>query len=230
LLAEETKEQIREAYSRLVEQKSLSPRWGQRQMIAEIANTLSRIGVEDAELEPHAVIEAGTGTGKTIAYALAAIPVARALNKSLVISTATIALQEQLVLKDLPDIRHHSGLQFQFVLAKGRRRYVCLSKLDHILASGGQQDAVMPLYPDEQQQPLGRDAPPVYNAMLDALSRGEWDGDRDNWDQEIAEPVWVGVTTENSQSSGRRCPNVGQGSLFNARGAPQNADATVTNQ
>ena len=229
LLTEDTKQHIRDAYFRLVEAKGLNARWGQRQMIAEIANTLARIDEPDAELAPHCVIEAGTGTGKTIAYAVAAIPVAQALGKSLVISTATIALQEQLVLKDLPDIRHHSGLQFQFVLAKGRRRYVCLSKLDKLLAAGGQENAVIPLYPDEVGAPLNSEAMPVYNAMLDGLSRGEWDGDRDNWFQEIAEDVWFGVTTDHSQCSGRRCPNISQCSFFKARDALQTADVIVTN-
>ncbi len=229
MLTEVTKQHIRDAYFRLVEEKSLSPRWGQRQMVAEIANTLARIGEPAAEQAPHCVIEAGTGTGKTIAYTVAAIPVAQALEKSLVISTATIALQEQLVLKDLPDIRHHSGLDFEFVLAKGRRRYVCLSKLDHVLAVGGQESGVMPLYPDEMGMPLAADALPVYNSMLDALGRGEWDGDRDNWDQEIAEDVWFGVTTDHSQCTGRRCPNVSQCSFFQARDALQNADVIVTN-
>ena len=63
MLAEELKQEIREAYSRLVEAKSLSPRWGQRQMIAEIANTLARIPESgEPEEPPVCVIEAGTGT------------------------------------------------------------------------------------------------------------------------------------------------------------------------
>jgi ATP-dependent DNA helicase DinG len=229
LLTEATKQHIRDAYFRLVEEKGLNPRWGQRQMIAEIAKTLARIDEPDGELAPHCVIEAGTGTGKTIAYAVAAIPVAQALGKSLIISTATIALQEQLVIKDLPDIRHHSGLQFQFVLAKGRRRYVCLSKLDKLLASGAQDSAIIPLYPDEMDTPMSSEALPVYNSMLDGLSRGEWDGDRDNWTQEVSEDVWFGVTTDHSQCSGRRCPNISQCSFFKARDALQTADVIVTN-
>ena len=107
-----------------MDSKSLTPRWGQRQMIAEIANTLAKIPAEgdlgSAQVgdEPAVcVIEAGTGTGKTIAYAVAAIPMALALNKRLVVSTATIALQEQFVNKDLPDIKKHSGLDFSFTLA-----------------------------------------------------------------------------------------------------------------
>jgi ATP-dependent DNA helicase DinG len=229
LLDEATKQAIRDAYFRLMEEKSLSPRWGQRQMIAEIANTLARIGEDDPDHSPHCVIEAGTGTGKTIAYAVAAIPVAQALGKTLTISTATIALQEQLVHKDLPDIRHHSGLQFSFVLAKGRRRYVCLSRLDKLLGSGGEVEAALPLYPDELGVPLSSEALPVYTRMLDALGRGEWDGDRDNWSQEVSEEIWYGVTTDHSQCSGRRCPNVGQCSFFQARDALQSADVIVTN-
>jgi Rad3-related DNA helicase len=54
---------------------------------------------------PIAVIEAGTGTGKTIAYVIPAIIMARSLGKRLVIATATVALQEQLMHKDLPDIQ-----------------------------------------------------------------------------------------------------------------------------
>jgi len=124
LLSEELKGGIRRAYTAIIEGKSLSPRWGQRQMIAEIANSLARIPGpgESATAPAVCVIEAGTGTGKTIAYAVAAIPIARAMNKRLVVATATIALQEQFVNKDLPDIRRHSGLDFSFALAKGRRR------------------------------------------------------------------------------------------------------------
>jgi ATP-dependent DNA helicase DinG len=229
LLDELTKQQIRDAYFRLVEEKSLSPRWGQRQMIAEIANALARIEDGDGGAAPVCVVEAGTGTGKTIAYAVAAIPVAQALGKKLIVSTATIALQEQFVNKDLPDIRRHSGLEFDFVLAKGRRRYVCLSKLDKALDAGAQEQAVIPLYPDEFSPAAASEALPAYTEMLDAIGRGEWDGDRDNWPREIPEDIWFGATTDHRQCSGRRCPNVGQCSFFRARDALQNTDVIVTN-
>ena len=91
MLSEDLKDTIREAYSAIVESKSLTPRWGQRQMIAEIANTLSRIpqaGAGGSTLPAVCVIEAGTGTGKTIAYAVAAIPMAKALGKQLVVHLA----------------------------------------------------------------------------------------------------------------------------------------------
>lgn len=226
------KDSIRDAYNAIIERKALTPRWGQRQMIAEIANTLARIpspGEGAAELPAVCVIEAGTGTGKTIAYAVAAIPMARARGKRLVVATATIALQEQFINKDLPDIRDNSGMAFSYALAKGRRRYVCLSKLDRLIAEGQGASTLMPLYPDEVDAPSRADAMPVYDAMLDALGRGEWDGDRDNWPESIAEDIWFGATTDHSQCSGRRCPNINQCSFYRARDALQSADIIVTN-
>jgi ATP-dependent DNA helicase DinG len=233
MISDDLKDTIREAYGAIMERKSLTPRWGQRQMIAEIANTLARIppqGEKQSDAEPAVcVIEAGTGTGKTIAYAVAAIPMALALGKRLVVCTATIALQEQFVNKDLPDIKRHSGLDFSFTLAKGRRRYVCLSKLDRLMAQGQGESDLLPLYPDEMEMPMAAEALPVYTAMLDALGRGQWDGDRDNWPEAIREDIWYGATTDHSQCSGRRCPNIGQCSFFRARDALQSADIIVTN-
>ena len=232
LLSEDLKGSIREAYGAIVERKSLTPRWGQRQMIAEIANTLSRIPLpgETGENVPAVcVIEAGTGTGKTIAYAVAAIPMAQALGKRLVVATATIALQEQFVNKDLPDIRESSGMNFSFALAKGRRRYVCLSKLDRLMASSEGESALIPLYPDEMREPLAADSLPIYDTMLEALGRGQWDGDRDNWPDSVSEDIWFGVTTDHSQCSGRRCPNISQCSFYRARDELQSADIIVTN-
>lgn len=232
MLTDALKDDIRQAYNALMESKQLTPRWGQRQMIAEIANTLGRIpgpGQATAKEPAVCVIEAGTGTGKTIAYAVTAIPMALALGKRLVVATATIALQEQFVNKDLPDIKHHSGLEFSYALAKGRRRYVCLSKLDRLLVEGQGDSAMLPLYPDEMGAPSAAEAMPVYNAMIDALGRGQWDGDRDNWPDNIVDEVWWGVTTDHAQCTGRRCPNISQCSFFKARDELQNADIIVTN-
>ena len=61
---------------------------------------------------------------------------AKPAGKRLVIATATVALQEQIVYKDLPDLMRNSGLNFSFALAKGRGRYMCLSKLDMLLQEG----------------------------------------------------------------------------------------------
>ena len=65
------------------------------------------------------LVEAGTGTGKTVAYIITAIILAKFFNKKLVISTATIALQEQLVERDLPNLQQTCGIDFSFSIAKG---------------------------------------------------------------------------------------------------------------
>ena len=84
------------------------------------------------------IAEAGTGTGKSLAYLIAGLPLAMAAKKTLVISTATVALQEQLLHKELPFFRRHSSLKFEFALAKGRQRYCCEQKLS-MLAQADQQ-------------------------------------------------------------------------------------------
>ena len=154
MLNDEIKSTIQTAYSRLLEQKGYRSRQCQRQMIADIANTLGGVEVDESGIrlteDNICVVEAGTGTGKTVAYAMAALPIAKALGKRLVISTATVALQEQIVLIDLPDIRQHAELDFSYALAKGRRRYLCLSRLDQALQEVGSVNHTLALYDDEK--------------------------------------------------------------------------------
>jgi len=202
-------------------------------MIAEIARTLA--GVElDANhrriSDKHlCVIEAGTGTGKTVAYLLAAIPIAQLLGKKLVVSTATVALQEQIILKDLPELKQHSGLEFSYTLAKGRGRYLCLTKLDRLLSE--QQtgtEATRALYEDELPS-IDADAMGVYQNMINALASGDWNGDKDNWRDELEDRLWFRVTTDHRQCTGRRCSNVTSCSFFKARDSLGNVDVIVTN-
>ena len=126
MLADDVKDSIQSAYRQLLESRELTPRYGQRLMIAEIAKTLSSLADDDSS-PPICVVEAGTGTGKTLAYVLAVITLAKALDLKVVIATATVALQEQVVHKDLPELMEGSGLRFSFSLATGRGRYMGLS-------------------------------------------------------------------------------------------------------
>ena len=135
------KEQIQTTYRELIKSRSLTPRYGQRQMIAQITNELSKSENSESDA-PICVIEAGTRTGKTLAYLISSIPLAKNSGHKVIISTATIALQEQVVLKDIPEILSSSEMSFTYAIAKGRRRYLCLSKL-HMLLSG--QDSLMAL-------------------------------------------------------------------------------------
>ncbi|MCR8924142.1 ATP-dependent DNA helicase DinG [Dasania sp. GY-MA-18] len=233
MLTDELKAEIQGAYRHLLDSKSLKPRLGQRLMMAEVARTLAGADMDaNGHREGSAkvcVAEAGTGTGKTIAYTLSAIPIAKALDKTLIISTATVALQEQVVHKDLPDILQHSGLHFTFALAKGRGRYLCLSKLDSLLQGTNSNHQSLALYPDEMQQQVQAQDQKVYDAMLNSLSTGDWDGDRDNWPDELEVSLWSRVTTDHAQCTGRRCPNIRQCYFYKGREALDKVDVIVAN-
>ena len=95
LLTEQIKDAVQGAYRTWLSARDFKPRRGQREMIAQIARTL---GQAESRV---CVVEAGTGTGKTAAYCLAAIPLASTIGKTVIVSTATVALQEQVVLQDL---------------------------------------------------------------------------------------------------------------------------------
>ncbi len=234
MLKDELKQSIQKAYRQFLESKKLKARYGQKLMIAEIARSLGAIKADDdgkrCSDPAVAVVEAGTGTGKTVAYALAAIPLAQAAKKRLIISTATVALQEQIVYKDLPEIMLHSGLKFSFTLAKGRGRYVCLTKLDNLLQSGKESVATMELFAQEGFKiDVDDQAVAMYQQMIDKLASNRWDGDRDSWSGELTNDIWRTVTTDHGQCSGRRCTNFGQCSFYKAREELTRADVVVAN-
>ena len=144
------------------------------------------------------------------------------------ISTATVALQEQLIYRDLPDIRTHSGLKFTVRLAKGRGRYVCLQKLDSHLA-GTFAPTLIPLYPDEGGGLSSDQVNSIAEAMLDALANGSWDGDLDSWPVALEGQMRRAVTVDALQCGGRRCGFVNKCSFFQARNKLLEADIIVAN-
>ncbi|UVE18856.1 ATP-dependent DNA helicase DinG [Pseudomonas sp. LS44] len=234
MLSTELKSQIQGAYSRFLEAKGLKPRYGQRLMIAEIAKVLGTIkandeGHRDGEAAVVAV-EAGTGTGKTVAYSLAMIPTAKAAGKRLVIATATVALQEQIVHKDLPDVMRNSGLNFSFALAKGRGRYLCLSKLDILLQEGQAQSATAQLFAEEGFRiDVDENSQKLFTQMIEKLAGNKWDGDRDSWPQALEDSDWARLTTDHSQCTNRHCPNFQQCAFYKAREGMGKVDVIVTN-
>lgn len=227
MLNETTKESIQDAYRQLLSARELTPRYGQRLMIAEIAKCLGSINIAQGDA-PIIVVEAGTGTGKTLAYTLAVLPIARELGLKVVISTATVALQEQVIQKDLPEILEASELDFSVSLAKGRGRYLCLSKLDMLLSGSDSMQAMMDLYGDDVSAGNGGDRA-LYEQLLDSVSSGKWDGDRDTWPSLITEENWRPLTVDNSQCMGAKCSNFRHCSFYKARDSITNADCIVTN-
>jgi len=232
MLDEALKGEIQEAYRRVLEGLDLTPRYGQRLMIAEIARTLGGIEVDDAgqrtSNEHVCVLEAGTGTGKTLAYLLAALPVARARGKRLVVATATVALQEQVLHHDLPALQAHSGLTFDYALAKGRGRYLCVAKLDQLL-DGGEENPTLSLFDPAESTAHGDDFRTLVNELAEAYGNGRWEGDRDSWSEAIEPADWRRLTTDHRQCTNRRCGHFGACAFFRARRRLDEADVIVAN-
>ena len=101
------------------------PRPGQVEMARAVARAFEDGGV--------LLAEAGTGTGKTLAYLVPAI-VSR---ERVLVSTGTKNLQEQIYFKDIPALRQALGLPFTATLMKGRANYLCLHKLDQLDGNAG---------------------------------------------------------------------------------------------
>ena len=228
MLTDKLKTTIQDAYSHILESKEIKPRYGQRLMIADIARTLGNIDRDNPE-QPHiCTLEAGTGTGKTIAYIVAALPIAKEHKKKLIISTATIALQEQILLKDLPDIQRHSGLNFSFTLAKGRKRYVCLHKLDNFIAHKNQTDLPLDL-PANEVLLNNKDDILLYDDLYQAYKKKTWDGEMDSWDDSISQSSWLPLTSDQHQCSGKRCSFYNECVYFKARESIFKVDCIIAN-
>ena len=228
----------------------LRRREGQRLMAEQVACTFAEADLgkapsdddDAAAQEPVraiAVIQAGTGVGKSLAYAAPAVALALARQTRVVISTATVALQEQLVHKDLPALAKAIPQPFRFALAKGRGRYVCKLKLERLTQPpADEHDADDDLASDDlfAQAGLGREGPQdaaqreaAYAAMADALHSGRWDGDRDALDTPPDPMVWQAVAADVSSCAAKHCPEYGACSYFEQRKALVGAQVIVVN-
>ena len=225
MLDQSTKETIQQGYRQFLKSRDLKPRLGQKQMIAAIANSL---GHSDAG-KRLGVIEAGTGTGKTVGYLLSALPIARAKEKTVVVATGTIALQEQLILKDIPDLLEACDWDHQVALVKGRGRYVCNMRLEQCLDAIKSKEAGLFLFEDEMPFNPNAQSEALYQELSESLENNSWDGDRDAWDRRIPDTDWQTLTVDHRQCTGRRCQFVDQCPFFKARAELEEADCIVAN-
>ena len=233
MLSDTLKQQIQSAYREFLNRKQLKPRYGQRLMIAEIAKTLGGITF-DAEgkrtSDNHVcVVEAGTGTGKTLGYLIAVLPLAKALEKKVVLATATVALQDQIVNKDIPDLLKNSDLSFTYALAKGRGRYLCPSKLDRLMTPGSDVGSTLALWEDLQTFAVDKHEAELYRQMDKALEARKWDGDRDSWPEGIDDFTWRRVTNDHRGCTGRNCGFYEDCPFYFARNDIYRADLIVAN-
>ena len=227
MLADATKDAIRAAYARLKDGlPGFRPRASQGKMIAEVAKALASEGGV-------AAIEAPTGTGKSMAYLIAGHEVARAQKKKLLIATATVALQEQLVERDIPLYLQLSGHAAKVALAKGRGRYLCprnLAMARNSLAGSAQSsfgfDADLALW---SKPPAERDKQAL-SKLAQAYDEGTWNGDMDAAPEPVGDLLRPLLTTSAGGCTNRKCGQFMVCPFFAARRAVDDADIIVANQ
>lgn len=123
--------QLAKIYQKLIDtMPNYKVRHSQLEMANSIDECFHNADPENEDGSNIVLVEAPTGTGKSMAYLLAGIVNAKRLGKKLVITTATKALQSQLVEKDIPNMVLHTGVKFTYTLAKGRGNYLCPYQLD----------------------------------------------------------------------------------------------------
>jgi ATP-dependent DNA helicase DinG len=174
------------------------PRAGQRAMAAAAADTLTHGGV--------LLAEAGTGTGKTLAYLVPAI-----LNRQRVlISTGTKNLQEQIYFKDVPALRTALGVPFTAAYMKGRANYLCLHRLDQLRAHPA--------------------APMDFISTLDEWRRGTDTGDRAELSGlEEDSSLWHDVSAIAETCLGQDCPQYRECYVTKMRQRAAESDVVIVN-
>ncbi|CUA84532.1 Rad3-related DNA helicase [Gulbenkiania indica] len=238
MLTDAEKAAIRDHYRAIADNlPGFRSRPAQRQMLAAIANAFSRSkeAVEEGDLPERAgesivVVEGPTGVGKSLAYLLAGGIMARARNKKLTVSSATVALQEQLVNRDLPFVVEKSGLPLTFALAKGRSRYLCPYRLYQLTSENAQADmlgfdpglAVWDKKPEEAEILQLRE-------MADSFQHRQWNGDRDTLPANVEDALWMRVTNDRHGCLKSACPNRPECPFYLAREVLETVDVIVTN-
>lgn len=192
-------------------------RAGQRTMVAHVAQAL--------ELQRHLLVQAGTGTGKSLGYLVPALARVGESDQPIVVATATLALQAQIVNRDIPRLLQalepRPESQAQVALLKGRNNYLCLHKLE-----GG--------YPEDEPDALF-DMPSSTSRVGEEVVRlREWadrteTGDRDELKPGVSDRAWAQVSVSAAECLGRRCPLVEECFSEMARGRAAEADIVITN-
>ena len=234
MLTDNVKSEIRSAVSNLSKVlPGYRTRASQLTMIAEVAKTLARcpdVGSNTEKPSPgetSVAIQASTGTGKSVAYGLVGMIMAQHKRKALIISSSTIALQEQLVLRDLPIFARAAGLNLKIELAKGRTRYVCHYKLSQA-TDDLEQVALFGSDVGDETTPQRDEARLVLLSMAKDYAEDRWNGNRDTIDV-VSDVLWRSVTTDRHGCLGRKCPAYSSCAQAAARKRLQSADVVVTN-
>jgi ATP-dependent DNA helicase DinG len=158
--------------------------------------------------DEHLLAQAGTGTGKSLGYLLPALESGRRV----VVATATKALQEQLLTKDVPLAAAALGRQVRVALLKGRQNYLCRRRIETVRSTGigllGELDGFERLLP-----------------WIESTTTG----DRAELDEEPAASVWSELAVGPDRCLGRRCPSLATCFAETARRQAGEADLVIAN-
>lgn len=211
---------VLELLDQVVEASGGQRRAGQRTMAAQVAQAL--------ELERHLLVQAGTGTGKSLGYLVPALVASASQAKPIVVATATLALQAQIVSRDIPRLLESLGdrpeSETQVAILKGRNNYLCLHKLE-----GG--------YPEDEGDTLFEmDTATGASGKLgeEILRLRRWaetteTGDRDELLPGVSDRAWRQVSVNAAECLGRRCPLVEECFSEMARTKAAESDLVITN-
>ncbi|MBR6027161.1 MAG: ATP-dependent DNA helicase DinG [Neisseriaceae bacterium] len=236
MLTELEKEAIRVLYRNLSENlEGFRPRRSQREMLAAVAQTFARSLEIENDIAPNrngesiSLIEGPTGVGKSLAYLLSGSVLAQSRNKKLVVSSATVALQEQLVYRDLPFLAENSGLEITFALAKGRGRYLCPYRLYQITQNMVQGELGFD-YQMLMKRKLDNDDRKTIHKIAEEFAERRFDGDRDNWKGGmLSDDLWIRINNDRHSCLKNVCPNRSECPFFLFRDAIENVDIIVAN-
>jgi ATP-dependent DNA helicase DinG len=181
-------------------------REGQKAMIAHICHAFNEDGT--------ALIEAGTGIGKSLAYLIPSLSWALENREKVVVSTNTINLQEQLLYKDLPDLQGALGIDFSYVLMKGRGNYICFNRLHEA------QEDLFTLIDEEELEQFRAITEWVQTAAEETLSHLPFVPKSTLWDK---------INSQTGTCLGGRCPYFSKCPVNRVRRAAAKAHLIVTN-
>ena len=152
------------------------------------------------------IVEAGTGTGKTIAYLLPTLLYAIENNLKVIVSTNTINLQEQLINKDIPLLKKIIDEDFNYQIVKGRGNYLCKRKLYNIDVTEKETDT--------EEEKIEKN---IIRNLIDWDKNVTRTGDRNELKYEISNSIWEKVNSEADMCKGVKCSYYSKCHFFSAR-------------
>lgn len=209
-----------------------STREGQRLMARAVDTAMTG--------ERHLLVQAGTGTGKSLAYLVPALRHAVATGRPVVVSTSTIALQTQIIRKDLPRIVEALAPLLprtpSYALLKGRSNYLCLHKVEGGFPSDLDSGALMSRVAAQgREREFGEDPTGQTERLGEQVRRlHQWametdTGDRDSLTSPVSDRAWRQVSVSGAQCLGSSCPLVEECFAERSRAIAREVDVIITN-